>query len=274
MRTQRAWQGALAAGSLVALGASCRSVTDLPETGEIGVLVTTAGPEPDRNGYWVEVDGSTSRSLGVEDSTSFEVTPGNHGVELTDLADNCSVGGTVSRSVTVTAGGTARLRFEVACAATASLRVITRSTGSPADPNGYQLGVTGRGFRPIGADQSIIMTGFSPGSVSVQLAGLAPNCTVTGGGTDARRVTLVGGDTAEVNFEVSCAALPPPPVKDGSILVSVSTLVGNAPVPNGYTLTVDGTRPTIVPASGSVTLAHVAREVDDAHSAAADLALQ
>jgi hypothetical protein len=263
MRMHRAGRAALAAGSLAATGTSCRGATDLPESGEIAVAVATTGPEPDRNGYRVLVDGSNSRSVGVEDSTSFEqLTPGSHAVELTDVADNCSVSGGAPRSVTVVAGAIERVRFEIACAATAALRVVTHSSGSPADPDGYQLGVTGRGFRPIGADQSITMTGFLPGSVSVQLAGLAPNCTVAGAGTDARRVMLVASDTIQETFEVSCAPLPPPP-GDGSILVSVSTSVVNAPVPNGYTVTVDGARPTTLPASGSVTLAHV---VPGAHS--------
>jgi hypothetical protein len=256
MRRTRAWQRIATAASIAAL-ASCRSATDLPESGAIAVAVATTGPEPDRNGYRVVVDGSTSRTVGVEDSTSFEqLTPGSHAVELTDVADNCSVSGGAPRSITVVAGAIERVRFEIACAATGALRVVTHSRGSPADPDGYQLGVTGRGFRPIGADESIIMTGFLPGSVSVQLAGVAANCTVGGAGTDARRVTVVASDTMQETFEVSCAALPPPP-GDGSILVSVSTTVVNAPVPNGYTVTVDGTRPTSVAASGSVTLAHV-----------------
>jgi len=263
MRMHRARQAVLVAGSLAAAGTSCRSATGLPESGAIAVAVATTGPEPDRNGYRVLVDGSNSRTVGVEDSTRFEqLTPGSHAVELTGVADNCAVSGGGPRRVTVVAGAIERVRFEIACAATAALRVVTHSSGSPADPDGYQLGVTGRGFRPIGANQSITMTGFLPATVSVQLTGLAPNCTVAGAGTDARRVTLVGGNTIEESFEVSCAALPPPPV-DGSILVSVSTAVVNAPVPNGYTVTLDGVRPTSVPASGSVTLAHV---VPGAHS--------
>jgi hypothetical protein len=256
MHADRVWRRRATAASIVALSA-CGSATDVPESGEITVASATSGPEPDQNGYWVLVDGSRRRNLGVEDSTNFEqLTPGSHAVELTDVADNCTVSGGAPRRVTVVAGSVERVRFEIVCTATAALRVVTHSSGGPADPDGYQLAVTGRGFRPIGTDESITMAGFPPGSVRVLLAGLAPNCTVAGPETDARQVTLVGGDTAEVTFEVSCAPPPPPPV-DGSIVVSVHTTSVNAGMPNSYTLTVDGLRPTTVAANGSVTFAHI-----------------
>jgi hypothetical protein len=229
----------------------CGSATDLPETGEIGVRVSTSGPEPDPNGYRVRADAGTTRGVGVEDSTLFEgLSPGSHTITLTDLAANCSTGGDGQRTATVEAGATATVAFQVVCAATAALRVVTRSEGV-ADRDGYQLEIRGRDSRPIGRNESITVGRLQPGMLELELGGLAPGCTVTG---NARRaVTLVAGDTAEVTFEVQCA----PPLGGSSISVSVHTSAILAPMPTGYTITLDGGRATSIGANGSVALTQV-----------------
>jgi hypothetical protein len=254
MRINRmCWGVLLAAGSLQSSG--CGSATDLPDTGEIRVAVTTSGPEPDGNGYRVQLDGTGGRSLGLEDSTVFEqVSPGSHGVALSDLADNCATGGESTRSLTVAAGATEHVAFQVTCTATAALRVITRSEGTPADPDGYQLLVPGRGKWPMGANESITMTGLRPGASDVELTDLVENCSVAGSQT--RPVTLVAGDTIEVTFRVACSPSPGPS-GGGTIIVTVRTQAVNAAMPTGYTLTLDGGRPTHVLATQSVTLTHV-----------------
>jgi len=253
MRSARGWGGKLLALAVLPAAGGCGSATDLPETGAIGVVVTTSGPEPDRNGYRVQLDGAEARSLGAVDSTLFEqVPPGSHTLELSDVADNCLVSGGAPRTLGVTAGVADRVGYEVTCTASATLRVVTRTAGGPADPDGYELVIPTRTTRPIGANETITMSGFGPGPLGLQLAGLAPGCTVQG--TRGRLVTMVSGDTAEVTFEVQCA-LPPP--GDGTLVVSVHTQAVNAAIPNGYTLTVDGGRATSVAASQTVTLEHV-----------------
>jgi hypothetical protein len=224
----------LAVGCLAGLG--CDSATDVPAVGDIGVYVATTGPEPDPDGYRVRVDGASARGLSVADSTLYQgLESGIHAVELIDLAANCAVRGDVMRSATVTAGETARVRFEVVCTATAVLRVATRSDGAPADPDGYQLVVSGRGTRPIGANETITMAGLPGGTLTLELTDLSATCAVPGG--NARQATLVGGDTAEVIFAVHCAPLPP---GYGTLHVTVSTSVVNATMPSGYRITLDG----------------------------------
>lgn len=222
----------LAVGCSAGLG--CSSPTDGPAVGDIEVYVATTGPEPDPDGYRVRVDRASVRGLGVEDSTRYQgLESGPHAVELIDLAANCAVRGDVTQSATVTAGGTTKVRFEVVCTATGVLRVVTRSDG-PADPDGYQLAVSGRGTRPIGANETITMAGLSQGTLTVELTELSARCEVDGG--SARRVTLAGGDTAEVIFAVHCT----PPPQGGTIHVTVSTSAVNAPFPTGYLITLDG----------------------------------
>jgi hypothetical protein len=227
----------LSAAALAGLaGLGCGTATEPPAAGDIGVYVGTTGPEPDLDGYRVRVDGGSVRGVGVEDSTLFRgLEPGTHAVELIDLAANCAVRGDVVRRATVTTGRTATVRFEVVCAATAVLRVATRSEGAPADPDGYQLVLSGRGTRRIGANETITMAGLPQGTLTLELTDLAATCAVPGG--NARLVPLVGGDTAQVTFAVHCAPAEP---GYGTVHVTVSTTVVNAPIPTGYRVTVDG----------------------------------
>src|SRR3954447_2598360 len=136
--------------ALLAFGAAlaCEAATDPSELGDLGVQVTTTGPEPDPDGYRITVDGALARSLGVQDSTLFRgLAPGPHAIKLLGVARNCAVRGASQRSATVTAGATATVGYEVACSATAGLQVRTTSDGAPADPDGYQLVVPGQGTR-------------------------------------------------------------------------------------------------------------------------------
>jgi hypothetical protein len=240
----------LAFGCLAGLG--CESATDPPALGALGVYVATTGPEPDPDGYQARVDGTLVRGLSREDSTIYQgLESGTHVVELVDLAANCAVRGGGLRSATVAAGDIATVRFEVVCTATAVLRVVTRSDGAPADPDGYRL-VSGLGSRAIGANETITMAGLPQGPLGLELTDLAATCAVAGG--NHRLVTLVGGDTAEVDFTIHCAQPPP---GYGTIAVSVSTTVVNAPVPNGYTITLDGTTSQSAGADGTVEFEHL-----------------
>jgi hypothetical protein len=231
----------------------CGTATDLAPAGEIGVHVTTTGPELDPDGYRVTVDGASARSLGVEGSTLFQgLEPGTHAIELIDLADNCAVRGAGLRSATVTTGATTTVNYAVTCAATAALRVTTTSDGAPADPDGYELMVQERGARAIGANQTITMAGFPAGVLTIELTGLAATCAIPDG--SARRVPLVGGDTAEVTFAVHCAPLPP---AFGTIQVNVNTTVINALTPTGYTVTLDDSTSRSIGANGILTFVHL-----------------
>ena len=150
------------------------------------MTVATDGPEPDRDGYRVNLDGAGDRRLGLSDSTNFEAMgPGSHSVALSDMAD-CATADDSTRTVTVTAGRTEDVAFHVTCTATAALRVITRSEGAPAKADEYQSPVPGRAMRPIGANQSITMAGLRPGTLQVQLVGLAEPCSVVGAATSPR----------------------------------------------------------------------------------------
>ena len=88
-----------------------------PVTGAIDVTTSTAGSTLDPDGYTVTVDGSQDQSIGVNASATFtSLVAGDHAVELTGVASNCTVGSSNPQTVTVAAGGTASTAFTVSCA--------------------------------------------------------------------------------------------------------------------------------------------------------------
>src|SRR5437762_1781029 len=151
----------------------------LPGLGAIVVSTVTTGSSLDPDGYTVVVDGSQSKAIGINNSVTFSgLSPGNHSVQLNGLAQNCSVSSN-PRTVSITAGNTTTTTFSVSCApTTGSLAVTTNTTGSNLDPDGYTLTVDGGQSRAIGINNTVTISGLSPGNHSVQLNGLAQNCTV------------------------------------------------------------------------------------------------
>src|SRR6266550_2053154 len=189
-------------------------------TGSVRVTTSTTGSSLDGDGYTVTVDGSTSQPITINNSTGVTFTGlsvGDHTVQLTGVAGNCSVTAPNPRSVAVTAGATAPTAFAVSCATpSGSLRVTTRTTGSSLDGDGYTVTVDGSTSQPITINNStgVTFAGLSVGDHTVQLTGVAGNCSVTA--PNPRTVTVTAGATAPTAFAVSCTALT------GSLRVTTS----------------------------------------------------
>jgi len=184
-----------------------------PQTGDLSVSTSTTGSNVDPDGYTLTLDGSTTRAIGTNASTTFSALPaGSHTVVLSGVAGNCSVSGGTSRTVNVPAGGTASTSFAVTCAAVSgdgSLTVNTSTTGSNLDPDGYTVVIDGgAASQPIATNGSVTFTGPA-GDHQVALSGVATNCTVSG--ANPRTVTVPAGGTTTTTFSVSCAGTPPPP---------------------------------------------------------------
>jgi len=227
-----------------------------PTTGSITVTTSTTGLDLDLDGYTVTVDGSTSTSKSIAtNSGSTGVTfpglsVGNHGVVLSRVASNCSVTGGNSQTASVIAGDTTPIAFSVTCTAipptTGPLTVTTSTTGADLDPDGYTVTVDGTNTKPIGTNSNgVTFPDLSATSHSVELTGVASNCTVSG--SNPRSVNVAAGSGGSTAFAVTCAAPP-----SGSLTVSTTTNGPNPP--SGYTVTVDaGASSQSVGATGSVT---------------------
>ena len=89
---------------------------------------------------------------------------------------------------------------------TGTLNVTTTTTGADVDPDGYTVTVDGTNSASIADNGSQSFANLASGSHSVTLAGVAANCTVSGGNSQTANVPA-GGSTS-VAFSVSCVAPP------------------------------------------------------------------
>src|SRR5881398_1587171 len=230
-------------GTTTTFTISCAALP--PPTGDLTVTNSTTGQDLDPDGYTVTVDGGQSRSLGVNTSTTYSgLTATSHTVELTGIAGNCTVSGQNPRTVTVATSGTTTT-FTITCAAlpppTGDLTVTNSTTGQDLDPDGYTVTVDGGQSRSLGVNTSTTYSGLTATSHTVELTGIAGNCTVSG--QNPRTVTVATSGTT-TTFSITCAAIT------GSLTVTTSTSGPNAP--SSYTVTVDGSQSKSIAASGNV----------------------
>ncbi len=178
------------------------AVTCAGATGTIEATAATSGTSPDPDGYALSVDGGTPQPLTPDAPLTIpNLAPGDHAVELTGVAANCTVGDN-PRTVAVTADATVPVAFAVTCSTVlGSLQVTTTTSGSSPDPDGYSLSVDGGAPVTVGPSATVPVEGLLVGPHTVTLSGAASNCHVTG--ENPRSVTVVEGSTP-VAFEINC----------------------------------------------------------------------
>ena len=192
---------------LVEAGKTARldfAVTCITGAGTIRVSVTTSGSPADPDGYVAKLDGGDS-GLPIETNgnvTFTGVASGSHTVTLTEVAADCAVTGGPTQSVTVVAGETSELGFEVTCALPAgSIQVTTATTGSSLDPDGYTVSVDAGTPQAIGSNATLALEGLAVGTHSVALSGIAGNCHLDG---DNPRTVEVLQTSTTVTFYLTC----------------------------------------------------------------------
>lgn len=191
---------------LLSCGGDDSSIT-APTTGTVVVTTATTGDAPD--GYTVTLDGGSAQPIGAAGTVTFsDVVPGPHAVQLTALPAGCLVTGENPRTVSISAGATASETFEVTCTppgpTTGSIRIVTSTTGTLLDPDGYLVALDDGAPQPIGVAASITVADVATGAHTVTLSEVAANCTVEG--DNPQPVTVATGATAEVSFAVTCGS--------------------------------------------------------------------
>jgi hypothetical protein len=178
-----------------------------PTTGMSTILITllTTGSLPDANGYRVVLDQNISHTVTAAETVflSLTVTPGNHSVELTDVAEHCLVSGGTLRVVSTSAFGTTGVSFRVNCPRLATLRIRTSTSGTSPDLDGYLLSLDGALKGSLGAQDSVVFDDLQPSFYRVRLSSVVGNCSVSGG--SSRQIILGDGGLETVDFAVSCA---------------------------------------------------------------------
>jgi TolB protein len=132
---------------------------------------------------------------------------------------------------------------------TGGLEITTITSGPEPDADGYAISVDQGAEVAIGVNATLHRENVQPGSHSVQLVGMAANCTVAG--DNPRTVTVSVSVVATVGFTITCAPTT------GTVRVTASTS-GPSPDPDGYTVTLNGTDRGSLAATGEVTLDGVA----------------
>jgi hypothetical protein len=195
----------ITAGQNASLMYTITCATPPPGTGSLHITTATTGPDPDRNGYTFAIDGGVSQPIGVNGTTTLtNLAAGAHVATLADVAGNCTLQGTNTRSVTVTGGATTELNFLITCSATTgTIRVSVTTSGSPTDPDGYVVKLDGGDpGLSIGTSGSVSFSSVPAGTYTVALTGLAANCSVTG--EPSRNTTVAAGATSELSFSITC----------------------------------------------------------------------
>jgi dipeptidyl aminopeptidase/acylaminoacyl peptidase len=130
-----------------------------------------------------------------------------------------------------------------------TLEVITSTTGSDLDPDGYWLTVDEGAASPIAPNSADTVVSLNAGTHTVTLASVASNCVL--GGENPRTVDVAAGGMARLRFEVACSQAAP-----GAVRVSVST-TGDDLDPDGYEVALDGGTPKPLVTNGSMSIAGV-----------------
>jgi hypothetical protein len=172
------------------------------------ITTATTGASLDPDGYTVCLDPvpdwdygttcTTSEAIGVNDSLTLPVTPGEHDIELTDVAPNC----TPSGGGWLTAAGSTDTPFVITCVPAGRVRVTTASTGTDIPAYASACLESSGGCVQVGANADATLDGVMPGAHTVTLE-IANNCTVSGGTT--RAITVSADVTSDVAFDVVCA---------------------------------------------------------------------
>lgn len=172
--------------------------------GDLEVTASTTGDDPDPDGYTVTVDEADPRPLDPNGTVTVAgLARGTHGVELGDVASNCSVQGENARQVEVPAGGTGSTTFEVECEAREGDLEVRASTSGPfADTDGYEVILDADRSRSLGPNGAVTFRGLEAGPHELRLDDVSPFCVVEG--DNPRDVDVSAGETESTTFEVRC----------------------------------------------------------------------
>ncbi|MDZ7657899.1 IPT/TIG domain-containing protein [Fodinibius sp.] len=108
---------------------------DVIMDGTLEVHTNTTGSDKDDNRYDLSIDGDAPSSVANSGIATFpDIEQGSHQLELSAIAENCSVQGQNPRTINITAGDTTSTSFDIKCQAVINDRIAFQTTrGSVAD---------------------------------------------------------------------------------------------------------------------------------------------
>jgi Tol biopolymer transport system component len=237
---------ALPAAALLLVLAACDEPT-APRVGDLVVAVSTSGEDIDLDGYELTVSGTDARAVGPNQTLLVRDVPaGTRVVALSGVAENCTVAGGPVREVSVASGSSTSVTFAVTCAAT-GMHISTLTTGIDLAP-GYTVSLNGGDPLDIGAVGTRRVTRLEPGSYTVALGGVPPNCTDADGALRVVEVSI--GEVVPITFQLACVATA------GS--VRAAALTTGVDLAGQYTLQLGTGTPQPLPANSALVFDDVA----------------
>jgi Tol biopolymer transport system component len=85
-----------------------------------------------------------------------------------------------------------------------TLQVITETTGSDLDSDGYSVTIDGGSGTSIGINDTLYFNDLEAGDYEVELNGMASNCSLNG--SNGRTENVAAGDTTSTTFQITCSA--------------------------------------------------------------------
>lgn len=188
------------------------AVSCVATTGSIRIVAVTSGAELDPDGYSLALDdcyycsGWSGSVASNGEVTTESVSTGDHWLTIAGVQRNCTLAGANPRSVSVPPAATATVTIEVTCVQSGSIAVTVATGGVDPDPNGYAVSLVGPISlgRHAAVNEAMTFDTLTPGDYQVSLNDVAFNCTLTG--APSRLVTVAGGETRSVSFDVTCSA--------------------------------------------------------------------
>jgi TolB protein len=227
--------------ALTVLAMSCGGNTSGPALAELRLVASTTGDDIDTDGYTFSLDGGPPQAIQAEGSVVVTgVLPGSHNLSFTGIASNCRAASPGVVVVTLTPGESQAIQFNVTCEP--RLQLLANTTGVDFDV-AYLAGLDGGPWHLLRASGPALgIPGVPPGGHELRLAGIAPNCMLTG---DARRSIIVPADAVvTVPVDVACAATTRRVLFGSTRDGGYDLYVMNADGTNTVRLT-DGSRPAL-----------------------------
>ena len=130
------------------------------------------------------------------------------------------------------------------------IRVVVSTTGGDQDIDGYLVVIDGMPAESVGIHSTLERRDQQAGEYTVELAGVAWNCTVEA--PNPRLVTVADGETVELTFQVQCVATG----------VQLTVLTTGIDIdPDGYRIVVDTGPPALVGVNSVQTVTYLSAGV-------------
>lgn len=206
----------------------CGDSTAPGSNGTLQIVLSTSGAMIDRDpdGYDIILDGQRGGHSSASATTTFDVAPGRHAVEIDGVTANCLLSD-AKLKVDVVAGKRSSASFNVVCVPNlGSLRVMIETSGAEPDADGYSLTLAEKGTITLPLNGTVTIPAVRAGVRELQLSSAATNCIISG--VNPRPVVIPFAATVETVFHIAC-------VGSGGVKVTTHTS-GSDPNPAGYTL--------------------------------------